>query len=117
VIAMPLPFPQPSTRTPLLRQWREQDVAVLLAAGHDPLVSGYRYSLPRTPEAARQWIALTEIDRDRGTRLELAIEESATPVGSVSLTDFEHGNAMERYWLLPGIDSLLYGLLPADLGQ
>ena len=74
---------------------------MLLAAGQDPLISRYRYSLPRAPEAAQQWVALTETDRNRGTRLELAIEETGIPVGSVSLTDFEHGNAIVRYWLLP----------------
>jgi RimJ/RimL family protein N-acetyltransferase len=100
-MSLPLPPPPPATTTPLLRQWREQGVAVLLvAAGHDPLISRYRYSLPRTPDAAQQWVALTETDRDHGTRLELAVEESGTLVGSVSLTDFEHGNAMVRYWLL-----------------
>jgi ribosomal-protein-alanine N-acetyltransferase len=99
-----------------LRQWREQDVAVLLAAGQDPLISRYRYSLPRTPEAAQHWVALTETDRNQCTRLELAIEERGTPVGSVSLTDFEYGNAMVRYWLLPegrgrGLATQAVGLL------
>ena len=73
----------------------------MLAAGQDPLISRYRYSLPDTPEAARHWVASTETDRNHGTRLELAVEENGTPVGSVSLTNFEHGNAMVRYWLLP----------------
>jgi RimJ/RimL family protein N-acetyltransferase len=113
---LPLPIPLPATTTPLLRPWREHDVAVLLAAGDDPLISRYRYSLPRTLEAAYQWVALTETDRNRGTRLELAIEESGIPVGSVSLTDCEHGNAMVRYWLLPegrgrGVATTAVGLL------
>jgi RimJ/RimL family protein N-acetyltransferase len=72
-----------------------------MAAGQDPLISRYRYSLPRTPEAARQWVASTQRDRNHGARLELAIAENGSPVGSVSLTDFEYGNAMVRYWLLP----------------
>lgn len=96
-----LPLPLPATTMPLVRPWRDQDVAVLLAAGRDPLISCYRYSLPGTPDAARHWVALTETDRIRGTRLELAVQENGLPVGSVSLTDFEHDNAMVRYWLLP----------------
>jgi RimJ/RimL family protein N-acetyltransferase len=115
---VPLPFPHPqlATSTLTLREWRESDAPVLLAAGHDSLISRYRYSLPRTPDAARQWVVLAETDRDQGTRLELAIEERGTPVGSVSLTDFEHGNAMVRYWLLPegrgrGLTTAAVGLL------
>jgi RimJ/RimL family protein N-acetyltransferase len=101
-MAMPLPLRlPPATATPALRPWRQQDVSVFVAAGHDSLVSRYRYSLPRTPEAARRWVASTESDRNQGRRLELAVEEKGTPVGSVSLTDFGHGNAMVRYWLLP----------------
>ncbi|MFZ0041079.1 MAG: GNAT family protein [Solirubrobacteraceae bacterium] len=102
VHAMALPLPElPAAATPRLRPWGERDVAVLLAAGHDPVISRYRYSLPSTPEAAHEWIVSTETDRDHGTRLELAIKDTATPVGSISLTDLEHGNAMVRYWLLP----------------
>ena len=33
--------------------------------------------------------------------MELAVAEGNAVIGSVSLTDFEHGNAMVRYWLLP----------------
>lgn len=97
---LPLPPPQPAT-TWHLRPWRAEDVEALLAAGQDPLISRYRYSLPRTPDAAQPWVDRTETDRNQDTRLELAIEESGTLAGSVSLTDFEHGNAMVRYWLLP----------------
>jgi hypothetical protein len=44
---------------------------VLLAAGHDRVISRYRYSLPRTPDAAHEWIALTESDREDDKRLDL----------------------------------------------
>jgi RimJ/RimL family protein N-acetyltransferase len=74
---------------------------VLLAAGHDRVISRYRYSLPRTPDAAHEWIALTESDREDDKRLELALAVGGETLGSDSLTDFEHGNAMVRYWLLP----------------
>jgi RimJ/RimL family protein N-acetyltransferase len=100
-MSLPLPQPPLATTTLLLRPWRGQDVSVLLAAGHDPLISRYRYSLPRTPDAADEWIALTETDREDDRRLELALADGGVPVGSVSLTDLEHGNAMVRYWLLP----------------
>jgi len=33
--------------------------------------------------------------------LELAVTEHSTPVGSVTLAEIAHGNAMVRYWLLP----------------
>jgi RimJ/RimL family protein N-acetyltransferase len=117
-VLLPLQQPPLATSTLLLREWRERDVAVLLAAGRDPLISRYRYSLPRTPDAARRWVVLAETDREEGARLELAIEERGTPVGSVSLTDFEHGNAMVRYWLLPegrgrGVATTSVGLLTA----
>ncbi|MHB8288065.1 MAG: GNAT family N-acetyltransferase [Acidimicrobiales bacterium] len=100
---MPLPLPQPSlTEAPLLlRRWRREDDTVLLAAGNDRVISRYRYSLPRTPDAAHEWIALTESDREDDKRLELALAVEGEPLGSVSLTDFDHGNAMVRYWLLP----------------
>lgn len=78
-----------------------EDIAAAVAAGRDPMISRYRYSLPRTEQAAREWVDDCERDRIAATRLELAIAAPATPVGSVSLTDFEHGNAMVRYWLLP----------------
>jgi [ribosomal protein S5]-alanine N-acetyltransferase len=100
-MSLPLPQPPLATTTLLLRPWRGQDVSVLPAAGHDPLISRYRYSLPRTPDAADEWIALTETDREDDRRLELALAVGGVPVGSVSLTDLEHGNAMVRYWLLP----------------
>ena len=47
------------------------------------------------------WIALTEAEREADKRLELAITDHSRPVGSIALTDLEHGNAMARYWLLP----------------
>jgi RimJ/RimL family protein N-acetyltransferase len=85
----------------VLRAWEQQDVAVLLAAGRDELVSRYRYSLPRTEDAARSWITATEAQRVSGERLELAITEHSTPAGAVTLAEIAHGNAMVRYWLLP----------------
>jgi RimJ/RimL family protein N-acetyltransferase len=99
----PLPLPEPalSEETLLLRPWERRDAEAVLAAGRDRLVSRYRYSLPRIPDETQTWIAATMTDRLAGTRLELAIVQGSVPVGSVSLTDFDHGNAMLRYWLLP----------------
>ena len=100
-MGLPVPNP-PLARAQLrLRPWGATDVASAAAAGNDPLISRYRYSLPKTERAADEWVAACEIDRIAATRLELAIANPVTPVGSVSLTDFEHGNAMVRYWLLP----------------
>jgi RimJ/RimL family protein N-acetyltransferase len=96
-----LPDPPLSERTLLLRPWAERDVAAVQAAGRDALVARYRYSLPRSLDEARAWLAATERDRQLGTRLELAITEAGIPLGSISLTDLVHGSAMVRYWLLP----------------
>ena len=74
---------------------------MVLEAGLDPLVSHYRYSLPRSGDDARQWLEQVAGDRQNGVRLELAITHHSGVIGSVSLTEFEHGNAMVRYWLLP----------------
>jgi RimJ/RimL family protein N-acetyltransferase len=96
-------LPEPALRDAavVLRARDERDVDVVLRAGHDGLISRYRYSLPRTADAARRWITATETQRLAGERLELAITEDGTPVGSVALAEIAHGNAMVRYWLLP----------------
>jgi RimJ/RimL family protein N-acetyltransferase len=101
--AMTIVFPEPplATATLLLRPWEPQHVSVLLDAGRDPLIWRYRYSLPRTRDEAQKWIALTETDRTGDRRLELAVDVGGTLLGSVSLTDWGHGNAMVRFWLLP----------------
>lgn len=87
------------------------DVEVMLAAGLDQLISRYRYSLPRTLDAARRWITATETDRLAGKRLELAITERGVPLGSIALAEVAHGNAMVRHWLLP--DGRGHGLATA----
>ncbi len=99
----PLPPPEPplAENALLLRPWGERDLAAVQAAGRDPLISRFRYSLPETLDGARAWIAATAADRAAGTRLELAITEAGAAVGSISLTDLMHRNAMLRYWLLP----------------
>jgi [ribosomal protein S5]-alanine N-acetyltransferase len=99
----PLPLPEPALSEGglVLRAWDEQDVLIVLAAGLDELISRYRYSLPGTADAARTWIAATRAQRLAGERLELAITERGTPVGSVALVEIADGNAMVRYWLLP----------------
>jgi len=101
VIPLPVPEPALSDDGLLLRPWNERDVEVVLAAGLDGLISRYRYSLPRTTDAARTWITAATAERLAGTRLELAITEDGTPAGSVALAEIAHGNAMVRYWLLP----------------
>jgi RimJ/RimL family protein N-acetyltransferase len=85
----------------VLRPWDRRDADLALAAGSDPLIARYRYSLPRTGGAARQWIAATEAERIAGTRIELAITRDEVPVGSVALAEIAHHNAMVRFWLLP----------------
>ena len=42
-----------------------------------------------------------ETQRLAGERLELAITDHGTPVGSVALAEIADGDAFVRYWLLP----------------
>jgi RimJ/RimL family protein N-acetyltransferase len=98
---IPLPVPGSDLRPVSLREWKVDDAPTALEAGLDPVVSRYRYSLPRSPEAAQRWIEQTRRDREDGVRLELAILERKVVVGSVSLTDLDHNNATIRCWLLP----------------
>lgn len=102
-MGLPVPDPPLTQARLCLRPWHPADLAEAVAAGNDPLISRYRYSLPNNERAAHEWIAACETDRVAGARLELAIANPGTCVGSVSLTDFEHGNAMVRYWLLPQV--------------
>lgn len=95
-IPIPALDPNPDRRGLSLRDWDLDGAAVVLAAGRDPVASRYRYSLPRSAEAAQGWIEQVSRDRSEGARLELAITEHDVVVGSVSLTDLEHGNAMIR---------------------
>ena len=57
----------------VLRVWDASDVQVVLAGGLDAIVSRFRYSLPRSPDGARDWIAAVSADRLSGSRLELAV--------------------------------------------
>jgi [ribosomal protein S5]-alanine N-acetyltransferase len=100
-VAIPIPVLSPDEGGFSLREWNADDVRSALDAGLDPLVSRYRYSLPRSAKDARQWLERVAADRQSGVRLEMAITEHDAVIGSVSLTEFEHGNAMIRYWLLP----------------
>lgn len=86
-----------------LRPWQPADRPSLRAAAADPEIRRFRYSLPVTDEEARRWLADVEPARRAGSRLELAIAVWGYngAVGSVALTDIEHGQAMLRYWLLP----------------
>jgi hypothetical protein len=107
VIALTLPEPALSDGGVALRAWEDEDVLVVLAAGVDELISRYRYSLPRTADAARSWIAATETQRLVGERLELAITEHGTPVGSVSLAEIAGGWRLSRRALTVGLRTRL----------
>ena len=100
--ARPLPLPEPPLRDGdvVLRAWAESDAPVVVAGGLDPLVSRFRYSLPTDAPGATRWLAEVAASRIRGERLELAVLLGDLAVGSVSLTEIAHGNAMIRYWLL-----------------
>jgi RimJ/RimL family protein N-acetyltransferase len=101
----PLPVAEPRLTTDglVLRAWDLGDLSALVAAGVDPTVRRFRYSIPNSDTQAQAWLTKLRTDRETGRRLELAIAAAAdlTAVGSVSLQDFEHGNAPVRYWLAP----------------
>ena len=99
----PLPVPRLGDAAVALREWERVDVPALVAAGVDPVVARFRYSLPRGDQEALEWLTAVERDRLAGERLELAVTElpSGAAVGSIALTDLEDGNGMLRYWLAP----------------
>lgn len=97
-----LPVPSLSDGAVVLRAWELSDLSVLVAAGRDPVITRYRYSLPRGEEEALAWIRAVEEERHAGERLDLAVTAPAgAVVGSVALAEVAHGNGMLRYWLLP----------------
>jgi RimJ/RimL family protein N-acetyltransferase len=85
----PLPLPDPPLRdaTVALRPWTAADLPALLAGAADPVVHRFRYSLPDDAAGARAWLARLREERERGRRLELAINAADDPValGSVSV--------------------------------
>jgi RimJ/RimL family protein N-acetyltransferase len=105
----------------MLRRWAPADLPDLVAAGADPVVWRFRYSIPRDRHEAVKWLSRLEPDRRAGARLELAIAVADTPeaaVGSISLTEIQHRTAMVRYWLAPeargrGLATRGVGLLAA----
>jgi RimJ/RimL family protein N-acetyltransferase/DNA-directed RNA polymerase specialized sigma24 family protein len=101
----PLPVAEPRLTTDglVLRAWDLGDLSALVAAGVDPTVRRFRYSIPNSDTQAQAWLTKLRTDREAGRRLELAIAAATdlTAVGSVSLQDFDHGNATVRYWLAP----------------
>ncbi len=100
---LPLPNPHLTDGTVSLRPWDPADLPALRAAAADHEIQRFRYSLPTSDAEAERWLGQLEPDRLTGERLELAIAVcgSHDAVGSISLTDIEHGQAMIRYWLLP----------------
>ena len=97
------PDPDLTDGTVCLRRWGAADLPALRAAAADPEIRRFRYSLPASDEEAQRWLADVEAAREAGRRLELAIavDQNNDAIGSISLTDIEHGQAMIRYWLLP----------------
>ncbi len=89
-----------------LRPWAAADLDSLIAAGNDPVVRRFRYSLPVDLAGASEWLARREADRIDGTAVELAIADpdGSGPKGSVSLwaINARHGHAMVSYWVGPG---------------
>jgi RimJ/RimL family protein N-acetyltransferase len=101
--SIPAPDPDLTDGRVALRRWALSDLPALRTAGADPMIQRFRYSVPTTEPDALQWLDELEPDRQAGHRLELAIAAVLNDhaIGSISLTDLEHHNAMIRYWLLP----------------
>ena len=101
----PLPVADPRLATDglVLRAWDVGDVPALVAAGVDPTVRRFRYSIPNSNTQAQAWLSKLRTDRVGGRRVELAIAAAAdlTAVGSVLPQEFEHGTATMRDWLAP----------------
>jgi RimJ/RimL family protein N-acetyltransferase len=101
--ALPVAEPRLATDRLVLRAWGLADLPALVAAGVDPTLRRFRYSIPNGDTQAQAWLTKLRADRDAGRRVELAIAAGPdfTTVGSVSLQDFDHGTATVRYWLAP----------------
>ena len=99
----PLPYPVLADELVTLRPWTSEDIPSLLAAGSDPLVTRFRYSLPVDVDQARDWLDSNEQGREQGIGIELAIADplADTPMGSISLWEIKrrHRTAMISYWL------------------
>jgi RimJ/RimL family protein N-acetyltransferase len=99
----PLPYPALGNELVTLRPWTAGDVAALLAAGRDPVVTRFRYSLPVDPAQARAWLHSKEQRRQQGVGIELAIAGpgGGLPLGSISLWEIKRRQrtAMISYWL------------------
>jgi RimJ/RimL family protein N-acetyltransferase len=100
---VPVAEPRLASDGLVLRAWDLGDLPALAAAGVDPTVGRFRYSIPNSETEAQAWLTKLRTDREAGRRVELAIAAATdlAAVGSVSLQDFEHGNATMRYWLAP----------------
>ena len=110
-----IPFPSLTDKLVALRPWAPPDIGCLLAAGNDPVVRRFRYSLPVDADGASEWLARKEAQRLRGSAIELAIADAAGAAarGSISLWDLDPGydHAMISYWVGPGARGR--GLAPA----
>lgn len=109
----PLPYPALADEIVTLRPWTAADIQALVVAGNDPVVTRFRYSLPRDAQQARAWLADNETGREQGIGIELAIAAPAAPVGSISLWEINHRHrtANMSYWL--GLDGRGRGLASA----
>src|ERR1022692_2501112 len=82
----PLPVAEPRLATDglVLRAWNLGDLPELVAAGVDPTVRCFRYSIPRSDTQAHAWLKL-RTDREAGRRVELAIA-AATDLAAIGGT-------------------------------
>jgi RimJ/RimL family protein N-acetyltransferase len=89
---IPLPDPPLASGDLLLRAWRVDDAAALVAAWGDSEIQRWTgVPEPRDLAAAVRWIAGDDERRRRDLSLDLVVERRAEVVGEVGLSSFDGG--------------------------
>jgi RimJ/RimL family protein N-acetyltransferase len=103
-----IPLPDPPLRAGdlLLRPWRLDDAADLVAAWADPDIQRWTGVPERHDHAAAQrWIAGDEARRERGLSLDLVVARGDVVAGEVGLSSFDRALATAEvgWWTAPAL--------------
>jgi RimJ/RimL family protein N-acetyltransferase len=104
---IPLPDPPLADEAIVLRPWRADDLAELVAAVHDPEVGRWTtIPFPYTERDGRQYLGRIESDRLAGRELGLAATEPGNGrlLGGFGLSalDWQHRKGEIGYWVAAG---------------